>query len=89
VLLVKKEKDLAPIRNKYFDVPVRSYPPERKSPCKISDNTRFLSEKRIIKDGKEYLSYAHLKKGLDNANIVLDTPEYWRESEHFYIYESD
>lgn len=89
VLLVKNEKDLAPIRNKYFDTPVRSYRPEKKSPCKISDNTRFLSEKRIIKDGKEYLSCAHLKKGLDNANIVLDTPEYWRESEYFYIYESD
>jgi hypothetical protein len=89
VLLVKKEKDLAPIRNKYFDVPVRSYLPERKSPCKTSDGTRFLSEKRIVEDGKEYLSYAHWKKGLDKDDRVLDTPEYWRESEHFYIYESD
>mgnify|MGYP001260298331 CR=1 FL=1 len=51
--------------------------------------TRFFSEKRIVEDGKEYLSYAHWKKGLDKNNEVLDTPEYWRESDHFYIYESD
>ena len=89
VLLVKEEKDLAFIRNKYFDTPVRFYRPEKESPCKIGDGTRFLSEKRIVEDGKEYLSYAHWKKGLDRNNRVLDTPEYWRESDHFYIYESD
>ena len=48
-----------------------------------------MSSLRIIEGGKEYLSYAHWKKGLDNNNKVLDTPEYWRESDHFYIYERD
>jgi len=89
VLLVKEEKDLPAIRNKYFDIAIHPYLSLKDPPCKISENTRFLSEKRIIEDGKEYLSYAHWKKGLDKNNEVLDTPEYWRESDHFYIYESD
>ena len=89
VLLVKEEKDLPAIRNKYFDVAIHPYLSSKDPPCKISENTRFLSEKRIIEDGKEYLSYAHWEKGLDKNNEVLDTPEYWRESDHFYIYESD
>ena len=89
MLLVKKEKDLAIMRNKYFDTPVHLYKPEKTSPCKISDGARFLSEKRIVEGDKEYLSYAHWKKKLDGDNRVLDTPEYWRESDHFYIYESN
>tara|TARA_R110002020_G_scaffold349931_1_gene563382 strand:- start:161 stop:1303 length:1143 start_codon:yes stop_codon:yes gene_type:complete len=89
VLLVKEEKDLPVIRNKYFDIPVRSHLSPKDPPCKISENSRFLSEKRIVEGGKEYLSYAHWEKGLDKNNEVLDTPEYWRESDHFYIYESD
>ena len=89
VLLIKEEKDLSFIRNKYFDIPIQTYLPPKDPPCKIGKNARFLSEKRIIEDGKEYLSYAHWKKGLDKNNEVLDTPEYWRESDYFYIYESD
>jgi hypothetical protein len=88
-LLVKEEKDLPVICNKYFDIPVRSYLSPKDPPCKINENSRFLSEKRIVEGGKEYLSYAHWEKGLDTDNRVLDTPEYWRESDHFYIYESD
>jgi len=88
-LLVKEEEDLPLIRNKYFDVPVNLYYPPKEPPCKVSGGARFLSEKRLIEDGKEYLSYAHWKKGLDRNNTVIDTPEYWRESDHFYIYESD
>ena len=87
--MVKEEKDLPAIRNKYFDIAIHPYLSLKDPPCKISENTRFLSEKRIIEDGKEYLSYAHWKKGLDKNNEVLDTPEYWRESDHFYICESD
>jgi len=89
VLLTKEEEDLAPIRNKYFDVPVRHAYPKVEPRCEVKEKTRFISHKRIVSEGKEYLSYAHLKKGLDGDNRVLDTPEYWRESDHFYIYESN
>ena len=89
VLLVKKEEELPLIQNKYFDIAVRPYRSPKKPPCKTTDTSLFLSEKRIVEDGKEYLSYAHWEKGLDRNNAVIDTPEYWRESDHFYIYESE
>tara|TARA_R100000008_G_scaffold39370_2_gene22527 strand:+ start:2376 stop:3527 length:1152 start_codon:yes stop_codon:yes gene_type:complete len=87
VLLVKNEKEISAIRNKYFDISVRPYRSEKKPLCPISGSSRFLSEKRIVEGAKEYLSYAHWEKGLDRDNRVLDTPEYWKESDHFYIYE--
>ena len=89
ILFVKNEKEIAAIRNKYFDVPGRPSLPEKKPPCTVSDGSRFICDKRIVEGSKEYLSYAHWKKGLDRNNEVIDTPEYWRESDHFYIYESD
>ena len=89
VLLVKKEKELGGIRNKYFDISVRPYYTHKESPCQITEKTRFLSALRLIEGGKEYLSYAHWKKGLDKNNKVIDSAEYWRELDHFYIYESD
>ena len=82
-----KEEDVSLLRNKYFDIAVRLYKSEEKAPSEITENTRFLSGKRLIEGGKEYLSYAHWKKGLDNNNTVIDSPDYWKELEHFYIYE--
>ena len=87
VLFVEKEKDLPILQNKYFDIPIRLYNPRKERPCDVTDSTRFISSKRLIEGGKEYLSYAHWKKGLDRNNKVLDTDEYWRELDHFYIYE--
>ena len=88
-MVVKKEDDLNEIRNKYFDIPVIPYYSKKEAPCKISEDSRFMSSLRLIEGGKEYLSYAHWKKSLDRDNKVIDTPEYWRESDHFYIYERD
>ena len=88
-MIVKKEKYLNDIRNKYFDIPVSLYSYSTKAPCNFSEDARFMSSLRLIEGGKEYLSYAHWKKGLDSNNKVLDTPEYWNESDHFYIYERD
>lgn len=89
VLLVKDEDDIPVLRNKYFDIVVRPYHKEQKAPCEINESTKFLSSLRLIEGKKEYLSYAHWKKGLDKNNNVLDTPEYWRELDHFYIYDPD
>ena len=88
-MVVKDKKDLNALRNKYFDIPVIPYGEPQKAPCKLGDDSRFMSSLRLIEGGKEYLSYAHWKKSLDADNKVLDTPEYWRESKHFYIYERD
>ena len=93
-LLTKEKKDLAPIQNKYFDIPARNAYPNSDPVCEFTNKTkfsshRFMSNKIIICEGQEYLSYAHFKKRLDRNHLVIDTPEYWRESDHFYIYESD
>jgi hypothetical protein len=87
IFLTQKEEDVSIIRNKYFDIPVKYAYPEKEKVCEVTDKTRFISQKRIVSEGKEYLSYAHFKKGLDRNNKVLDTPEYWKELDHFYIYE--
>ena len=55
----------------------------------VTKNSKFFSGKYLVEGGKEYLSYAHWKKNLDNSNIVIDTPEYWDELDHFYIYEQN
>ena len=89
VLLTKNKEDLPYLRNKYFDIPSNLYHEEKEAPCEVTETTQFLSSLRLIEGGKEYLSYAHWKKGLDNNKKVIDSPEYWRESDHFYIYESE
>jgi len=89
IILCENKEDVPIIRNKYFDVVVRHAYPERNKPKTLGENSKFFSQKRVVCDGKEYLSYAHFKKGLDRSNTVIDTPEYWRESDHFYIYDTD
>ena len=88
-MVVKNKDDLSVLRNKYFDIPVVPYEEEQEAPREVGEDARFMSSLRLIEGGKEYLSYAHWKKSLDGDNKVLDTPEYWRESKHFYIYERD
>ena len=83
------EEELGFIRNKYFDVEVQRYHPERPKIENLSPTAEFFSSKRLIEGNKEYLSYAHWKKGLDRNNKVLDTPDYWKELDHFYIYEQN
>tara|TARA_B100000519_G_C14242294_1_gene437932 strand:- start:1361 stop:2506 length:1146 start_codon:yes stop_codon:yes gene_type:complete len=87
VILVEDSDEIPFLRNKYFDIPVRPYYENNNSPCEVTENTQFLSSLRVIEGGKEYLSYAHWKKGLDRNNKVLDTADYWRELDNFYIYE--
>ena len=89
VILCEDKKDVPILRNKYFDMTVNQAFPNREKRCDVSEKSKFISHKRIVCDDKEYLSYAHFKKGLDRSNVVLDTPEYWRESDHFYIYDTD
>ena len=88
-ILVKDKKDLGAIRNKYFDSQVRCYHPERSKIENLSPNAKFFSSKMLVEGGKKYLSYAHWKKGLDGNNKVVDSPDYWKELDHFYIYEQN
>lgn len=88
ILLSDKEDELPFLRNKYFETQVHPKH-DRKEPIVCPDDAKFLSNKKIIEEDKVYMSYAHYKKGLDSCDKVLDTPEYWEESKHFYIYEQE
>ena len=87
VLLAERKKDINYLRNIYFDALIKEYRPELEKDFKIKDNYKLLTAKRLICDGKEYLSEAHWQKGFDNNNRMLDTQECLSEIELFYIYE--
>jgi len=88
ILLSEKEEDLPELRNKYFDCQVH-LKDDNEDRVERSKNAKFLTNKKLIEGDKIYMSYAHYKKGLDSCDKVLDTPEYWKESKHFYIYEQE
>lgn len=55
---------------------------------KVSDEWIFSSEKIIISNGKIFSSKASWKNNqpkLDKYSKVIDTPDFWEESEHFHI----
>jgi len=86
-LLVKDEKLLPKIRNNYFDINIRTYNSNSKKKCEVGSKSRFFTKKTIFKDGKFYTSLAHLKNNLDNNDLVIDTDDFWKESQQFFIYE--
>jgi hypothetical protein len=88
ILLVKDAAHLGIAQNTYFNQLVRGYKTEVHNKVDdLSENAQFFSAKYLVEGGRQYLSYAHWKKGLDGSNKVLDNDDYWKESEHFYIYE--
>lgn len=56
------------------------------------DKLLFRTNKFILSDGKVFLSKAHLKAGIStpssdkNIGTVIDSPDFWEEQAHFYIY---
>lgn len=88
ILLTEEEEDLPKLRNKYFDCQVHLKDSDEDR-IECPKNAKFLTNKKIIEGDKVYMSYAHYKKGLDSCDRVLDTPEYWQESKHFYIYDQE
>jgi hypothetical protein len=89
VLFVKNKKDLNYFKNVYFDVPVRLYLGDSSRYKGFNSKNKILSAKRLISQGKEYLSAAHCQKSLDNNNSVIDSDNFFEELEHFYIYEQN
>ncbi len=58
-----------------------------------SDKIKFKSGKFIFKTGKVYISHAHLAANISipdlsqNNSTIIDIPEFWKDLNHFYIYE--
>lgn len=91
-LITKSKEDFPLLKNKYFDHCVNLYDQNKEKPENVSCKNFFLSSKKVFERGIEYPSLFHCKikeKSVDQQMNVLDTPEYWEEQEHFYIYEQN
>jgi hypothetical protein len=82
---------LNPIKLDYFDIAVIApYPTPERVECPIG--TKFRTNRKILSNSKIYLSHAHVLEdkpvdGFDKTeSIVIDSPEFWRDKELYYIY---
>ena len=89
-LCCSDKENLSATRNKYFDFAVE-YDDEKdriKNCEKIKG--KFFTNKILISDGKIYPSESHLKQektiDMDN-NVIYDDDIFWKDIEHYYIYE--
>ena len=58
----------------------------------IDENCVFSSEKVFISNGKIYSSEFFWKKDLpklDKHSKIVDDPDFWKESGHFYIFKDE
>lgn len=87
-------QNIAKIRLKYFDTPIileQQANQETIENIRNTPNLKFLTRKDILSAGKRYSSKAHAdedKVFLDKVSDVIDTSAFWKDLEHYYIYES-
>jgi hypothetical protein len=90
----RNTQDIAKIRLKYFDTPIileKQVSEETVERIRNAPNLKFLTRKDILSVGKRYSSKAHAdedKVFLDKVSDVIDTSAFWKDLEHYYIYES-
>lgn len=90
IICTKDKKNLAQIRNKYFDFVVEYDDIEDRTSNCNKINAKFLTNKVLLSEGKVYPSEAHLKinKSIDSDNeVIYDDNDFWKDSEHYYLYE--
>jgi hypothetical protein len=90
----ENEKEINEIKDFYFDFVIEK---EEKVNFKIvnelrgKENLKFLTKKDIFSNGKRYYSKAHVdsnQEALDKWGSVVDSESFWKDLEHYYIYES-
>lgn len=90
----KNFKNLSEIREFYFDFLIEEEDKidfEKVQELRKFNNLKFLTKRDIFSEGKRFSSKAHLDSKqplLDKASNVIDSDEFWRDLEHYYIYES-
>ncbi len=90
----RNAQDIAKIRLKYFDTQIvleKQIDKETIERIRNTPNLKFLTRKDILSLGKRYSSKAHAdedKVFLDKVSDVIDTSAFWKDLEHYYIYES-
>lgn len=86
------KENLNKIRNKFFDFRVEYDDIYERSSQIQKAKCKFLTNKILISNGHLYPSEAHLKidKKLDIINeVIYDDDDFWKDSEHYYLYEQD
>jgi len=90
----KNSENMAVIREHYFDFLIEE---EKLSNEKTVEelrqkqNLKFLTKKDVFSSGKRYYSKAHAdtdQQAKDKWGEVIDSPEFWKDLDHYYIYES-
>lgn len=90
----KNAEKLSSIREFYFDFLIEEDDKinfEKVEELRKFNNLKFLTKRDIFSRGKRYPSKAHLDSDeplLDKVSNVIDSEEFWRDLEHYYIYES-
>jgi len=88
-------KQLEEIKLKYLDQEYITQMPinlKKKTSIEYTSNAFYKSNKRLISNGKIYLSESSLKNGIEAkqlAEAVIDCPEFWKEVENFWIFRVD
>jgi hypothetical protein len=89
--IICQDKDWLPkIRNNYFDYIVEYDNEKERIENQKKYLGKFFTNKVIVSNAKIYPSEAHMKleKSIDINNEVLhDEDCFWKDAEHFYIYE--
>jgi hypothetical protein len=89
-ICVDDEENIAQIRNHYFDFKVEFDNIKQRIEKVTKQNGYFLTNKILLSEGNLYPSEAHLNanKKLDTLNEVMhDDDAFWKDAEHFYIYD--
>jgi hypothetical protein len=88
-------KKLEEIKLKYLDqehITQMQTNLKKKTGIEYTSNAFYKSNKRLISNGKVYLSESSLKNGIEAKQIaepVIDCPEFWKEVENFWIFRVD
>ncbi len=59
---------------------------------KITKKTLFSTNKKILSEGKFYLTHAHKAAGISvdnwaqNEDTIIDSPEFWEDLDFYYIF---
>ncbi len=90
-LLTRKQgEEFDAIKLDYIDCPFLKQIKTETVVLDVSD--RFMTSKKVVADGKMFLSLAHWKSGqpaegpLTNVGNVIDSPEFFENLSHYYIY---
>ena len=93
------KEELNKIKLDYFDLGViklekKLSKTDLKNPEMVNSNTKFKTNKRILSNGKFFISKAHLALDINTENFltkketIIDTPKFWEELEFIYLFSS-